>query len=164
MPRLALGVSDALAFMLFAIALAACRSATPVVDVATAEPTVAACVTHARGVATRHGICRAAYVSARTDADAATAILSLGTVEGWELADVTPITDPDEDYEFALMLPTGVDNACSNRHGYARSDQRAGPAYFIGAANELAQPRRRPSHLYIRRRVASRRRQTCGRP
>lgn len=54
---------------------------------------------------------------------------------------MTPITDPDEDYEFALMLPTGVDNApaaiATGMH--VPTNGLDLPTFIDAAANELAQ-------------------------
>lgn len=141
-PRLALRVSYALAFMLFAIALAACRSATPVVDVATAEPTVAPLASPTPEASPRPTATAAPPALALAPTPAPPLLdYCLELSDGWEFADVAALPESAEDYEFALMLPTGVDNApAAIATGMLVPTNGLDlPTFIDAAANELAQ-------------------------
>ena len=141
-PRLALRVSYALAFMLFAIALAACRGAATAVEAATGEPTAAPLASPTPEASPRATASAALPTLALVPTPTPLLLYyRLALSEGWELADVTPITDPDEDYEFALMLPTGVDNApAAIATGMLVPTNGLDlPTFIDAAANELAQ-------------------------
>jgi len=128
--------------MLLALALAGCRGETPVVEVATGEPTAAPLASPTPEASPRPTATAAPPVLARAPTPAPPLLdYCLELSDGWEFADVAALPESAEEYEFALMLPSGDgDTLAAIATGVlVLANGLDLPTFVDSAAHELAQ-------------------------